>query len=395
MADDDRSERTRDLAAFANASAQPNQPPSGHALVRPTTGLAERVIGAQPVSVYRDEARILQKLATLAAAAGTDWFYRFPVRKKDGGQDWIEGPSIKLANDIARIFGNNINEVRELDVGDAWIFYARFTDIETGFSMERAYRQRKSQGSIKSRDAERQLDIAYQIGQSKAIRNCIVNSLQIYADYAFEHARNSLVDKIGKDLPNWKQRTIEGIQRVPVELNRVERVIGRSAKDWLAPHVAQVIACLKSIADGMATAEEVFPPLDTPKEAVQDAEVVKETAPQQGHREPNASASPPAETDTPAGTAAQRNANATDTAPGAGAQQDRVVDSKQELNLNQPQETPDVAYRKGLADHRAGMSRKALPPQWRGDDAQSQAMARAWASGWDAAARNKQGEPST
>jgi hypothetical protein len=45
----------------------------------------------------------------LAAAAGSDWFYRFPVKKKDGGQDWIEGPSIKLANDIARIFGNNIN----------------------------------------------------------------------------------------------------------------------------------------------------------------------------------------------------------------------------------------------------------------------------------------------
>ena len=176
--------RTRDLAAFANAGAQPNQPtPGGHALVRPTSGLAERVIGAQPVAVHRDEQRILQKLATLAAASGSDWFYRYPVKNRQTGQtDWIEGPSIKLANDVARIFGNNVNEVRELDVGDAWVFYARFTDIETGFSMERAYRQRKSQSSMKTKDADRQLDIAYQIGQSKAIRNCIVNSLQIYAD---------------------------------------------------------------------------------------------------------------------------------------------------------------------------------------------------------------------
>jgi hypothetical protein len=87
-----------------------------------------------------------------------------------------------------------VNEVREIDVGDAWVFYARFTDIETGFSMERAYRQRKSQSSIKSRDADRQLDIAYQIGQSKAIRNCVVNSLQIYADFAFG-ARATLVSE--------------------------------------------------------------------------------------------------------------------------------------------------------------------------------------------------------
>jgi hypothetical protein len=160
---DDIDHRANDLAEFANAQGQPLQPARGHALVRPTTGLAERIIGAQQVHVYRDEAKILQKLTAIAAAAGTDWFYRFPVKKKDGGTDWIEGPSIKLANDVARIFGNNVNEIRELDVGDAWVFYARFTDIETGFSMERAYRQRKSQGSLKTKDADRQLDIAYQI----------------------------------------------------------------------------------------------------------------------------------------------------------------------------------------------------------------------------------------
>jgi hypothetical protein len=259
----DIDDRRRDLSNYAMSSGQLQQPvPSGHTLVRPTAGLADRVIGAQPVAVYRDEAKILQKLAALAAAAGTDWFYRYPVKSKDGGQSWIEGPSIKLANDVARIFGNNVNEIREIDVGDAWVFYARFTDIETGFSMERAYRQRKSQGSIKTKDAERQLDISYQIGQSKSIRNCIVNALQIYADHAFELARNSLVDKIGRDLDAYRKRVIEGLAKVPVALNRVERTIGRASKDWLAPDVARVIAMMKSIADGMATVEEVFPAIE-------------------------------------------------------------------------------------------------------------------------------------
>ncbi|HEY2242723.1 MAG TPA: hypothetical protein VGH47_00695 [Xanthobacteraceae bacterium] len=256
-------EQRQALMEMANAGAQPNQPtPGGHALVRPTQGIAERVIGAQPVAVYRDEAKILQKLSALAAAAGSDWFYRFPVRTKDGGQDWIEGPSIKLANDVARIFGNNSNEVREIDVGDAWIFYARFTDIETGFSMERAYRQRKSQTSMKTKDADRQLDIAYQIGQSKAIRNCIVNALQIYADYAYDQARNSLVEKIGKDLEAWRVRAIEGLARMPVELSRAERVIGRARKDWLAPDIARLVAMMRAVADGMATVEDTFPAVE-------------------------------------------------------------------------------------------------------------------------------------
>jgi hypothetical protein len=255
-------DRSRELADFAKATGQTNQPiPGGHALVRPTTGLADRIIGAQHVEVYRDEPRILQNLNALAAAAGDDWFYRFPVKTKAGGTDYIEGPSIKLANAVARIYGNNINEVRELDVGDAWVFYARFTDLETGFSMERAYRQRKSQGSLKTRDADRQLDIAYQIGQSKAIRNCVVNALGVYCDYAFESARNSLIDKIGKDLDRWRERTLAGLAKIPVEQTRAERVIGRAARDWTASHVAQVVAMMKSIADGMATADEVFPPI--------------------------------------------------------------------------------------------------------------------------------------
>jgi hypothetical protein len=265
MTDAQYDDRDQPLDDYANAGGQSVQP-RGHALVRATTGVAERIIGAQPVAVRRDELQIMKKLAVNAAMAGDDWFYRFPVKTKGGGTDWIDGPSIKLANDVARVFGNCAIEVREIDVGDAWTFYARFTDIETGFSMERAFRQRKSQSSMKTRDYERQQDIAYQIGQSKAIRNVIVNSLQIYADYAFREARNSLVQKIGKDVAAWRNRTVDGIAKIPVELARVERVVGRAAKDWLAPDIAQVIAMMKAIADGMATADESFPaPIEAEK----------------------------------------------------------------------------------------------------------------------------------
>jgi hypothetical protein len=272
---------TRDLAAFANAGGQPNQPerpPPGHALTRQTSAIGDELIGAQPVAVHRDEQRIFPRLAALAAAAGEDWFYRFPVKKKDGGQDWIEGPSIKLANEVLRIFGNLRQQVREFDVGGAWVFYARVHDLEGGSSMERAYRQRKSQASMRTRDADRQLDIAYQIGQSKAIRNVICNFLQIYADYAFEEARNSLVNKIGKDLDGWRKRTLASLAKMPVDLARVERVVGRAAKDWLAPNIAQVIAMGKSIADGMASVDEVFPLIESSSSATISPDNAVETS---------------------------------------------------------------------------------------------------------------------
>jgi hypothetical protein len=374
---DEREDRARDLAKFANADAQPNQPiAGGHALVRPTTGLADRIVGAQQVAVYRDEGKILQKLSALAAAAGSDWFYRFPVKKRDGGQDWIEGPSIKLANDCARIFGNNVNEVREIDVGDAWIFYARFTDIETGFSMERAYRQRKTQTSLKTKDADRQLDIAYQIGQSKAIRNCIVNALQIYCDYAFDKARDSLIDKIGKDLAGWRERTLEGIKKMPMDLARVERVIGRASRDWLAPQIAQIISMMRAVHDGMSTSDETFPPIVEAKPAAPETTERQESQPQ------STSASTPEET---AASPAAREVAASGTAD-AGVEQTPEstagVDPAEWRDQEQAaQALAQGAFDRGSNDFKRGVQRKAVPTEWR--TAETTRLATAWLNGWE------------
>jgi hypothetical protein len=260
-------QRASELADYANAQPM-TRPPGGHAVARAPT-IADSIvpIGAQPVAVMRDDQKILQKISVEAAAASDNWFYRFPVRSKESGQAWIEGASIKLANSIARIYGNNSIETRVLDYGDSWLFLSRFSDFETGFSMERAFQQRKSQTSLKTKDYERQQDIAFQIGQSKAIRNVIVNALGTLCDYALEQARNSLVERVGKDLDGWRQRTIDAIARMPLDLRRVERVIGRTAKDWLAPDVARVIAMMRAVADGMASADETFPPIEAPPPA--------------------------------------------------------------------------------------------------------------------------------
>ena len=223
---------------------------------------AERPMGAQHVAVKRKTSAVLAEIRALAAAAGEAWYYRWPVKSKNDDSSsstkWIEGPSIKLANDLARVYGNCHVDVRVIENDTSWFFYAMFTDLETGFSMTRPFQQRKNQKSIRGSD-DRQRDIAFQIGASKAIRNIVVNALQTYADYGFEEARNSLIEKIGKNLEGSRERLGQLISESRVEPERIERVVGRTIKEMLAPDIARVRAMLKAIDDGMASVNETFP----------------------------------------------------------------------------------------------------------------------------------------
>lgn len=239
--------------------------PAGENALVPLPGpssltVTDSIITAQKVAVERDEAKVLQKIKVFAQAAGEEWYYRYPVRNNRTNQtDWIEGPSIKCANNVARYYGNCQVDTRVVDNGDSWIVYARFVDYETGFSYTRPFQQRKGQGSIKSKDTDRQLDIALQIGVSKAIRNVICNALETFTNYGFDEAKSAIVGKIGKNVDHYRARVIERLQGLRVDQRRVEATLGRAAQDWLAPDLARIIAQLQAINDGMATIEETWP----------------------------------------------------------------------------------------------------------------------------------------
>ena len=134
--------------------------------------------------------------------------------------------------------------------------------MKSGYSLTRPFQQCKSQKTMKT-DADRAGQIAFAIGASKAQRNVIVNALQTFADFAFEEAKDALVGKIGKDLANWRAKTVAKLE-AKVDIKRVEAVLGRTAPEWLAPDVSQAIAMMKAVQDGMASLEETFPPLAPP-----------------------------------------------------------------------------------------------------------------------------------
>jgi len=224
-------------------------------------GAAPQVFGAQKVAIKRDERQVLNRIRALAAAASGEWFYRFPVRnKKAGTVSYVEGPSIKMANDLARIYGNCDVDCRAIDLGSHIQFNARFIDLETGFSLTRPYQQRKGMSRMGS-DSERQADIDFAIGASKAIRNVVINALQTFADYALEEAKGALVEKIGGNVETYRQRIIARAAERQIPIARIEAVVGRPSREWIATDIARVMAMMRAIGDGMATIDESFPPL--------------------------------------------------------------------------------------------------------------------------------------
>lgn len=258
----ERADRLNNLAALSRAvEAMPNHQPLAP-IGRATTTL--EMMAAQRVAVPRDIRDVMERVKLLSSVAGDQYYYSFPVKSKNKETgEWetsaIEGPSIKLANDLAREYGNCGVETTIFDVGDSWIIYAKFIDLERGFTMVRPFQQRKNQKGLGTKDEARALDIALQVGVSKAIRNVIVNSLETFADFMFEEAKNSITDKIAKQPDRYRAVLKEKLAGLGVELKRVEAALSRVIAEWTVADMARVIAHGKAIQDGMTTADEIWP----------------------------------------------------------------------------------------------------------------------------------------
>lgn len=234
-------------------------PPNTQLSPRQVNDLFGSVMVAQSVIKARNIEHLMQKMTVLAAQFGDKYVYSWDVKKKGGGVDTIEGGTVDLAYDLAREYGNNCTDVRALDFPAYIEFYARFTDLETGYTTTRAFRQRKNQTAGGRMDADRQLDITYQIGQSKAIRNVTLKALSSFAEYCIEEAKRGMYDKIKKDPKKYLEAIERGLEKFQIDIKVVELQVSRTKANWTVRDIANVFAKLKSIDEGMAAAHEVFP----------------------------------------------------------------------------------------------------------------------------------------
>jgi hypothetical protein len=140
-------------------------------------GALQQVRSSYATAIYvqkpRELADVQRRLLEEARLAGTDFYYGWGK-----GKDAVEGKSVQLAMAAARCWGNCAVETQPVqDMPDSWIFTAAFVDLETGFTLSRQFRQSKKWMVYGKFDDERKDDIRFQIGQSKALRNVVLDAL--------------------------------------------------------------------------------------------------------------------------------------------------------------------------------------------------------------------------
>ena len=261
---------------------------------------------AQPVIKERDHGRLMQTLKALASSFGENYVYMWDVNDKNSKRadkkTTIEGPTIQLTNDLAREYGNCALDIREIESNTHWVFYGRFTDLQTGYTLTRAFRQRKN-ALAGNYENDRKLDMAYQMGQSKCLRNVVDNALRNYAEFMMEESKRALPDKIKADPEKYNKWITKGLDQFGVGEQDAARAVGRPRDEWTNRDMAKVFSALKAISEGLTTAAEAFPK-DGP--VMHDAETgeVKETGAKTAPKESAGGSKPAAEATAEDGTKA-------------------------------------------------------------------------------------------
>jgi hypothetical protein len=189
---------------------------------------------------------------------GEKYYYSWPTKNKDGSKGRVEGGSIKLAMDLARLFGNCQVDCRVQDTGTHLMIYAKFVDIETGFSLTRPFQQRKNQNTG-MKDADRQQDIVLQIGASKAIRNVVLNSMPTLAEYGMQEAKKGLKARIEKNPGEAKSAILNLVEELNIDLKRIESFMGNKSDKWTINDLTKIWVELNTIKDGYANVEDIYP----------------------------------------------------------------------------------------------------------------------------------------
>lgn len=219
---------------------------------------------AQRVDVPRDLHAVSKRVLDEAELMGDDFYYSWTTKTKDGDKI-VEGPSIDAAMMLYRNWGNDALPTDIYDEGPThWIFRAVFVDGETGSSLPRLFRQRKGESHQKTGrdgDGDRKLDIAFQIGQSKAQRNVIVKGLPAWlVNRAMEKAKESAEANYRDKLPESIERAKVAWGKLGIAVGQLEKKLAKPSAAWTTSDCRTLVALHRGIISHETSLENEFPP---------------------------------------------------------------------------------------------------------------------------------------
>ena len=189
-------------------------------------------------------------------------FYSYPR----GGES-VTGPSVHLARELARCWGNLTHGVTELarddDAGTsemmafAWDVQAN-TRVALTFISPHA-RDTRRKGRVELTELRDVYENNANVG-ARRLREAIFAVLPAwYRDEAVDLCRATLVDGGGKSLAQRTTDAVAAFDAIGVAVPRLEAKVGRPAGSWTAFDLAQLQVAYRSIQHGEVTAGDAFP----------------------------------------------------------------------------------------------------------------------------------------
>lgn len=233
--------------------------------VEQARAVAEVAAAVQVAQMYpRDErnAWLAMKAACGRTGLAERAFYTVPNRG--------HGPSVHLARELARIWGNMDYGVREThrddDLGRSEVLafsWDQQTNSRTSRSFLVPHKRMVKKAQVQLTDlGDIHLNNTNQ--GARALRECIFAIMP--ADFvaeAQEIARQTLVDGDGKPLQQRITEMIAAFGALGVDVPRMEQKIGRSRGQWTNADVADMTIMYGTLKRGETTADEAFPPVLT------------------------------------------------------------------------------------------------------------------------------------
>lgn len=229
------------------------------------TGYQTAIVVQVPRNIDEVRAAVLKE----ATYAREGFFYAMTFKDKSKnrtddegrlieGKSVVEGCSIDGAMILFRNWGNVAVEPELLsETPSHWLMKVTLIDLEKGISFPRLFRQRKAQ-KLGKFDEERAMDIAFQIGQSKAIRNAIVGAMpQWLIDDAMDAAKASAAERY-KDVQTHAEKAINGWASKGISKEQLERKLGKKRADWIPADLVLLRAIWKAIELGHTSVGQEF-----------------------------------------------------------------------------------------------------------------------------------------
>jgi hypothetical protein len=237
------------------------------------------------VQKARDLDDVVKAVKKEAEYAADNFYYRWPVKdKRTGKTKNVEGGTIGCALSIARNWTNCVITMEVEEHPGYWIFTPSFVDLETGFTVTRSFKKTKPKSAPGNFEQDRWEDVAFQKGQSQAIRNVVFNGVpQWLRNEAIEVAKQAALNHISRDgIVKSRDKAMGFLSGYGITEDRVKAVIGKALNDFTAQDVQTIRNLCQQIQNGDVSADDAFPPIETdqkedkPKTRTRKAEPTEE-----------------------------------------------------------------------------------------------------------------------